>query len=314
MSHGVIALSVCDLHVRRGKRQVIAGLSLEIRRGEVLALLGPNGCGKTTLFHVLTGLLRPDSGAVTLAGNDLRAHESTFLASTGVVFQDPALDNRFTAKENLLMAASLYGIRGGSARKRVDGLLRDVGLSDRADDIVSTFSGGMRRRVEIARALIHEPQFLLLDEPTTGLDEGAFRRVWSDLLALRQKRDVTILYTTHRGDEAEQSDRVAIMDKGSIIACDSPDNLRASVRGDLLWLEADDPESVGHQLSDGLKLESRIVGNRLALRLDEAHRWIPRITETLEAGCLRSVEMRRTGLAEVFLDRTGQRLDIEEDR
>lgn len=308
-STGESFLQLRGLVVRRGSREVLHGLDLDVRRGEILGLLGPNGCGKSTLFHTLTGLLRPRRGTITLSGCALHQKESAFLASTGVVFQNPALDLRFSARENLVMAARLYGVKAAEARCRAEKLLKHVGLSKRADDRVATFSGGMRRRVEIARALIHEPNFLILDEPTTGLDEAAFRQVWSDLMTLRRECGLTVLFTTHRADEAEQCDRVAILDKGRIVTCDTPDALRATVRGDLLWLEGDDLGAMSRQLDERLGLESKIMGERLAIRLDEAHRWVPRIAEALADFELRSLEMRRTGLAEVFLERTGHRLD-----
>jgi len=308
---GPARLSARGLSVQRAGRSVLRDLDLDLAAGEVLAILGPNGAGKTTLFHVLCGLLPPSSGTVRLEGREIEPGSVDFRASTGVVFQSPALDPRLSAKQNLLLAAALHAVARADARRRTAGWLERVELSARADDPVSQLSGGMRRRVEIVRALLHEPRLLILDEPTTGLDEAALRRVWRDLFDLRDRHGLSLLLTTHRAEEAERCDRIAILDRGRFVACDSPDRLRAAVRGDLLVLEARDPAMAASVLRERLGLETRLADGRLTCRLERAHELVPRVVESLPDGELQSIGVRRTGLAEVFLELTGHELESE---
>jgi len=295
--------------VRRGERLVLDGVSFEAAPGEVFGLLGPNGAGKTTAFQILTGLLQPQSGELILDGVAFRPGDRTFRERTGIVFQDPALDDRLTARENLSLAARLYGVPRRVASGRIDDLLSGADLSDRADEPVGKLSGGMRRRLELARALVHEPTILILDEPTTGLDEASFRKTWSRLHTIRKERGLTLLLTTHRPEEAENCDRIAILDGGKIVACDTPDRLRARVRGDLVILESDDPESVAAGIREKFSLEVRVLEGRVVLERESAHELIPRLVETFPGGTLRSVSMRRAGIGEVFLELTGHGLD-----
>jgi len=302
------ALSIRDLVVRRGGRTVLHGVNLDVGRGEAFGLLGPNGAGKTTLFHVLTGLLAPSSGSLVLDGRPATTSARAFRARTGVVFQQPALDSQLTARENLRLAARLYGVPAADARRRIDALLERARLADRADEPVRRYSGGMRRRVELARALVHRPSLLILDEPTTGLDEGAYRGFWADLEALRRESGLTLLLTTHRADEAEHCDRLAILDQGRVVACDAPDRLRERVRGDLLILEALDARSVAALIAERFGLEARVLDDRVTVRRERAHELIPRLVEALPDGALRAISLRSTGLGEVFLELTGHAL------
>ena len=306
-------LSVRDLSVERSGRQVLRGLGFELRPGEVVGLLGRNGAGKTTLFQVLCGLLAPDSGEFALDGRPIAPGDREFRSRCGVVFQEPALDPRLTARQNLALAAGLYGVGRRETPKRIEDLLARVELTDRGDEPVSRLSGGMRRRVELVRALIHEPELLVLDEPTTGLDEAAFRRIWADLLELRDRRGLTMLLTTHRADEAEHCDRIGILDGGRLIALDTPARLRAMVRGDLLVIETDDPQPVIETLRQQFDVEAHKAEGRVVLHRERAHELIPRIVEALPSGSLRSISMRHTGLGEVFLELTGHELDVERD-
>jgi ABC-2 type transport system ATP-binding protein len=302
-------LELRDLVVDRAGRQVLSGLSLRVRRGEIFGLLGPNGAGKTTAFHVLTGLLAPRSGALLLDGRAMQPGDASFRARCGIVFQEPALDPRLSARRNLRLAARLYGVPRTAMRHRIETALEMVKLSDRADEPVSRLSGGMRRRVELARGLIHEPNILVLDEPTAGLDEAAFRRFWSTLLEMRRREDLTLLLTTHRADEAEFCDRIAILDRGGTVACDTPDRLREQVRGDLIVLETDEPEQVAAALAERFSVEARVLDGKVLLRREKSHELIPRVVEALPEGALHSISLRRTGLGEVFLELTGHELD-----
>jgi ABC-2 type transport system ATP-binding protein len=304
-------VSVVDLTLNRNGRDVLKGVSFDVMRGEIFGLLGPNGAGKTSLFHVLTGLLAPGSGRILLDGKPVRTGDATFLAQCGVVFQEPALDPRLTARENLRMAARLYGVVGKRARARVEDLLGRVELSGRADEPVSRLSGGMRRRIELARALVHQPTIRVLDEPTTGLDQTAYRKIWDHLLALREERDLTLILNTHHPDEAERCDRLAILDRGRIVASDSPERLRATVRGDLVILETDDPQTVAASVTERFGIETLVVDRSVWLEREHGHELVPRLVETFPEGTLRSVSMRRPGLGEVFVELTGRELDGE---
>jgi ABC-2 type transport system ATP-binding protein len=301
-------IEVEGLTVRRGGRAVLDRIGFGVRPGEVFGLLGPNGAGKTTAFLVLTGLLAPDAGKFRLDGVEIAPGARALRARTGVVFQSPALDPRLTARENLRLAARLYGVPRGETAARCGRLLEEAGLGDRSDETVSRLSGGMKRKVEIARALVHEPDLLILDEPTTGLDEAAFRGTWARLLDLRRERGLTLLLTTHRPEEAELCDRLAILDGGRIVACDTPDRLRERVRGDLLVLETEDPPSLVRALAERLGLEARVLDGRVVLERERGHELIPRLVESFPGGTLRSVSLRRVGLGEVFLELTGRDL------
>jgi len=303
-----VRLAVSDLAVRRGGRDVLRGVSFAVRRGESFGLLGPNGAGKTTAFHVLTGLLPADAGTIVLDGRTVAPGDRALRREIGVVFQQPALDPRLGARANLRLAARLYRVPAAVARERIDASLSEAGLADRAADPVGTFSGGMRRRVEIARALLHEPSILVLDEPTTGLDERAYRATWETLDRLRRERGLSLVVTTHRPDEAERCDRLAVLHDGIVAACGTPDELRARVRGDLVVIEIDDPEGSARTLSERLGEPARALDGKVVLELDGAHARVPRIVEALPEGAVRSISVRRAGLGEVFLELTGREL------
>jgi ABC-2 type transport system ATP-binding protein len=304
-------LAVRGLAVDRGTRRVLDGLEFEVHAGEIFGLLGPNGAGKTSAFHVLTGLLPAAAGDLRLDGVSIAPGDRRLREVLGVVFQEPALDPRLTPKENLRLAARLHGVPREAVQERTTELLAWAGLAERAADPVRTLSGGMRRRVELARALIHRPTILILDEPTTGLDEASFRATWDRLRDLRGRTEMAMILTTHRPDEAEFCDRLGIVDHGRLVACDTPDRLRDRVRGDLLVLEAAAPEEVADALRRELALEPRLLDGRVVLERDRAHEWIPRIVESLPDGALQSVSLRRTGLGEVFLELTGHELTSE---
>jgi len=303
-----VRLAVSDLAVRRGGRDVLRGVSFAVRRGESFGRLGPNGAGKTTAFHVLTGLLPADAGTIVLDGRSVAPGDRALRREIGVVFQQPALDPRLGARANLRLAARLYRVPAAVARERIDASLSEAGLADRAADPVGTFSGGMRRRVEIARALLHEPSILVLDEPTTGLDERAYRATWETLDRLRRERGLSLVVTTHRPDEAERCDRLAVLHDGIVAACGTPDELRARVRGDLVVIEIDDPEGSARTLSERLGEPARALDGKVVLELDGAHARVPRIVEALPEGAVRSISVRRAGLGEVFLELTGREL------
>ena len=308
---GNARLEVRGLRHSFGARKVLDGLSFAVRPGEIFGLLGPNGCGKSTTLRVLTGMLLPDAGELLLDGAAVEPGGRALRQRMGVVFQAPSLDARLTARENLALGAALYGVTGAVARARVDALLAFTDLRERADEAVIAFSGGMRRRLELARALLHEPGLLLMDEPTTGLDERFFRQTWERIEALRAERGLTVLLTTHRAEEAERCDRVAVVDQGKVIAEGEPEALRRSVAGDVLTLEARDPEGLCRELAERFELAPRVVEGKVVLERERGHELIPRLIEALPAGRIDSLSMHRPTLSDVFVKLTGRSLRDE---
>ena len=292
-----------------GARRVLEDLSFEVRPGEIFGFLGPNGAGKSTLFSILTGLLPPAAGELRLDGRKVAFGARELRARMGVVFQEPSLDAKLTARENLLLGAALFALPRAVARERADRLLAAAGLSDRTRDLAGRLSGGMRRRLELARALVHRPSLLVLDEPTTGLDAAAFRRAWEALLALRQDDGLTLLLTTHRPEEAERCDRLAVLDRGRIVACEAPEALRARVRGDVVVVEAEEPGPLAVEISSRLGLAARAGPSAVTIERERGHELVPRLVEAFPAGRFRSVSVRRPTLADAFLDVTGQALE-----
>jgi ABC-2 type transport system ATP-binding protein len=229
----------------------------------------------------------------------------------GVVFQSGSLDARLSARQNLALSAALYGMRGAHARERVEALLEFTALRERADETVNKYSGGMRRRLELARALLHEPALLVMDEPTSGLDERFFRQSWERIEQLRAERGLTVLLTTHRAEEAERCDRVAVVDQGKVIAEGEPEALRRRVSGDVLTLEAREPDALCRELAERFALSAQVVGGKVVLERERGHELIPRIIESLPAGRIDSLSMHRPTLSDVFVKLTGRSLRDE---
>lgn len=304
-------LSIRDLHHRYGEREVLRGLSFDVGVAQIVGLLGPNGCGKSTTFQILTGLVRPTSGEIRLEGNVVTPGDRRIRSRIGVVFQSSSLDARLSASENLALSARLYGVEKNVARARADELLQFMDLHARSNEPVIKWSGGMRRRLELARSLLHSPDMLLLDEPTSGLDELSFQRTWERILSLRDSRKLAVLLTTHRPEEAERCDKVAIVDAGVVVAEGTPAELKARVSGDVLSLEAEDLASLVVELRDNLNIDAKIQDDRAVIEHEKGHALIPRIVEALPAGRLRSVSMRRPSLADVFVKLTGRTLGTD---
>ena len=249
-----VILQVHELTVRRGDILALESLSFSVQDGEVFGLLGPNGSGKSTTFSVLTGLLQAQSGALTWRGTEIEGGDKRALREVGFVSQSPSLDPNLSARENLALSAALHNVPRAERRARIEEMLQLAELIDRADELVSTLSGGMKRRLDIARALIHNPRVLILDEPTTGLDEGAFQRMWGHLLALREQRSLTILLSTHRPEEAAKCDRIAFIENGRVVACDTPEALQRLVSADRLSVHCEDPAKAAEVLGEQLSL------------------------------------------------------------
>ena len=310
-----VILQVHELTVRRGDILALESLSFSVQDGEVFGLLGPNGSGKSTTFSVLTGLLQAQSGALTWRGTEIEGGDKRALREVGFVSQSPSLDPNLSARENLALSAALHNVPRAERRARIEEMLQLAELIDRADELVSTLSGGMKRRLDIARALIHNPRVLILDEPTTGLDEGAFQRMWGHLLALREQRALTILLSTHRPEEAAKCDRIAFIENGRVVACDTPEALQRLVSADRLSVHCQDPakaaEVLGEQLSlnEGEELSIHELG--LNLISEEGHKLIPRIVEVLPSGSVSAIQLSRPNLGDVFLHLTGASLTEE---
>jgi ABC-2 type transport system ATP-binding protein len=314
MLAAVPRLALEDVAFRYREREVLRGVSLEVRAGEIFGLLGPNGAGKSTLFAILAGLLRPAAGRLRLDGAEVPFGARALRAAAGIVFQDPSLDGKLTAAENLRLAAALRRVPRRAARARIDALLRAAGLSDRADEAVERLSGGMRRRLEIARALVHRPAILLMDEPTTGLDAAAFRDVWDGLAAVRRQEGLTVVLSTHRPDEAERCDRLAVVAGGRIAACETPDALRTRVPGDVVVVEADEPDGLAREIRARLGVPARAVDGTVQVERERGHELVPRIVEAFPPGRVRTVALRRPTLADAYLAVAGARLEGEEAR
>jgi ABC-2 type transport system ATP-binding protein len=322
MQPGSAAILTQDLVKRFGSFTAVDGVNLEVRRGEVFGLLGPNGAGKTTLVRMLTTLLPPTSGTAIVAGYDVARHPRRVRQLIGVIPQAMTSDLDLTGWENLDIYGQFYGIRRRERRQRIERLLKLVGLSGRGGDLVATYSGGMRRRLEIARGLVHSPEVLFLDEPTIGLDPQSRRAVWDLLEQLRKESEITISLTTHYMDEAETlCDRIAIVDRGKIIALGTPSELKSLVKGsDRIELEVEgDIERIMAMLgaAPGLHDVKREGENgRLTVRADDGAHLIPRIIADVEAirGHVKSISLQRISLEDVFIEFTGRSLRDEPAR
>lgn len=298
-----------------GARPALADVSLTIRAGEIFGILGPNGGGKSTLFRVLATMLRPSEGAVRIFGVDPVARPSQVRGMLGVVFQYPSIDLKLTAYENLLHQGHLYGLSGADLSGRIHSALAAVGLLDRAADFTERFSGGMRRRVEIAKAMLHAPRLLLLDEPATGLDPGARRDVWRQLRKLRDEQGVTIAMTTHLMDEAEWCDRLAILSGGTLVAQGTPPELRARIGGDVVSLEVEPAgDAAAAEALCGLITERfapwpagkapAAMDGRVRIEHDQGATFVATLTNAFP-GRIRSITVGRPTLDDVFMHMTG---------
>ena len=248
MERAEAVIELKGLVKRYGELEAVRGIDLEVRRGEIFGFLGPNGAGKSTTISILCTLLRPTAGQALLDGIDVTRNPATVRARIGLVFQDPSLDDQLTGRENLEFHAFIYNVPPPVRRQRIDEVLSMVELQDRADARVRTYSGGMKRRLEVARGVLHHPQVLFLDEPTLGLDPQTRRRIWTYLHDLRRREGITLFMTTHYMDEAEFCDRIAVIDKGKIVAMGTPDELKANVGGDVVTLSTSDNEAAAQEI------------------------------------------------------------------
>ncbi|HEX8813831.1 MAG TPA: ATP-binding cassette domain-containing protein [Terracidiphilus sp.] len=305
------AIQLQDLRHQYGDRVALAGVSLDVRTAEIFGLLGPNGSGKTTTFRVLSTLMLPSGGHARIMGHDVARDPALVRRNIGVVFQAQSIDTKLSAAENLMLVGHIYGLRGAVLKKRVREMLSRVGLSDHARERVETFSGGMQRRLELAKGLLHHPSVLLLDEPTTGLDPGARRDLWQYLEMLRDEERVTVLVTTHLMEDAEHCDQLAIYASGSVVALGTPAELKSEIGGDVILLESEQPESLSQHIEQRFGLRPTVIDNRVRLEIENGHRFVTDVVEAFP-GEIKGVSVHKPSLEDVFIRRTGHRFWTEE--
>lgn len=298
-------------HYPAASRPALDNVSLTVRRGEIFSLLGPNGSGKSTLFRILATSIRPSSGMVTILGNDIERDRREVRQKIGVVFQHPALDGKLTAAENLLHQGHLYGMSGRPLHERIVLLFNLLGLQDRARDFVEHLSGGLQRRVELAKSLLHEPALLILDEPSTGLDPGARREFMNLLKMLRERNRLTVVLTTHLLDEAEKCDRVGVIDQGRLIVVGSPRELTSEIGGDVITIVSPRAEELSIKIREQFGGEVQVVDGTVRLERRHGHAFIPQLVEAFP-GFVDSVTVSRPTLEDVFIHHTGHRFWVDE--
>lgn len=319
-------VEVAQLSHAFGDRLALDALSLSVEAGEIFGLLGPNGSGKTTLFRILSTLIPIRPGRASILGFDVAEDRDAVRRQIGVVFQSPSLDKQLTAEENLVYQGHLYGLRGAELARRVSAGLESVGLGDRARERVGTFSGGMRRRVELAKGLLHRPRVLLMDEPSTGIDPAARIDLWRQLRAISGARSahgsggdagnsrggVTVLLTTHLMEEAEHCTRLAVLAGGKLLACDTPAALKSRIGGDVITISTRDPHAVRAALREKLGVEARQLGDTIRLERGHGHEFVPHVVQAAP-GLVDSIAVGKPTLEDVFVRLTGQRFEAGEE-
>ncbi|MDX6768467.1 MAG: ABC transporter ATP-binding protein [Elusimicrobiota bacterium] len=287
------------------ERKALSEVSFAVPEGEVFGLLGPNGGGKSTLFKILSTSFPPTTGTVSCFGKDAVGRPEDVRPLLGIVFQSPSLDPRLSVLENMTHAGRLYGLSGSRLSARIDEMLARYRLTDRAGDRVSTLSGGLKRRVELAKSLLHSPRLVLLDEPSTGLDPAARKDLWEHLLAL--KRDgATVMTTTHLMDEGDRCDRVGILDGGRLVALGAPDALKAAIGKDVVTVDCGDAPALAAEVEKRFGLKPAVYGDTLRLEHEKGHAFIPQLVEAFP-GRLKTVSLSRPSLEDAFLHHAGRR-------
>ncbi len=303
-------IEVKRLTKKFGKLVAVDDISFSVRQGEIFGFLGPNGAGKTTTISILCTLMRPTKGRVTLNGYNVVKQSNQVRQSVGLVFQDPSLDIKLSALQNLQFHTGVYNVPPKVAKKRIASVLKMVDLWDRRNDTVQTYSGGMRRRLEIGRGLLHFPKVLFLDEPTLGLDPQTRSHIWDYILDLRKRLNITIFLTTHYMEEANVADRIAVIDHGKIIALDTPEALKQMVGGDVITLQTDNPEAAAAELREKHNIEAKVEGESIYFEVENGDKFIPKLVREFK-GELQGVSMRRPTLDDVFLKLTGREIREE---
>ena len=304
------AIAVRDLVRRFGEAAAVDGLTFDVGRGEIFGFLGPNGAGKSTTIKMLCTLLRPTSGTATVAGHDVVRDPAAVRAAIGIIFQDFSLDDRITAEENLRFHCMIYHVPRAERRRRIAQVLELVGLADRAHDKVRTFSGGMKRRLEIARGLLHRPDVLFLDEPTVGLDPQTRDALWGRIHDLRRQEGMTVFMTTHYMDEAEHCDRIGIIDHARMIALDTPAELKEGIGGDVVRLRTADDARAAEFLRREFGTTAAVEDGRLRFEVRHADRFLPGLLRAIPVP-VESVDIAKPTLNDVFLRLTGREIREE---
>ncbi len=300
-------IDVRALSRRFGPVEAVHDVTFRVGEGEVFGFLGPNGAGKTTTIHMLCTILRPTGGQATVGGFDVVDQRGDVRRSIGLVFQQTTLDDALTAEQNLRFHAYAYGVPADVRERRIDELLNLVELAERRGDRVRVFSGGMKRRLEIARGLLHRPRVLFLDEPTLGLDPQTRRRIWEYLAALREREGLTVFMTTHYMDEAEQCDRIAVIDQGSIVALDTPVALKSAIGGDLITIATGDATAAASEIRERYRLSPIVTDGAVSFQVAEGGTFLPEFVRTFTQP-LEAIGLRHPTLDDVFLTLTGRQI------
>jgi ABC-2 type transport system ATP-binding protein len=301
-----IAVHASNLIHEYGTRRALDGVSFDVQRREIFALLGPNGGGKTTLFKILSTAFKPTGGTAQIFGLDVQSQADDVRQRIGVVFQNPSLDKKLTVLENLRYHAQLYGLRGKAMESRVNEMMERVAVADRATSLVETLSGGLARRVELAKGLLHRPELLILDEPSVGLDPGARRDLWLYLTKLRDNEGVTILVTTHLIDEGDRSDRVLVLNEGKVVALDTPAALKDQIGGDVITIVSKEPERLSGLIRDKFQLTPTVMNGTVRIEKHQGHAFISQAVDSFSE-LVDSINLSKPTLEDVFIARTGHR-------
>ncbi len=309
MSH---LLEVQNLSYQYGTRKALQDLTFSVEKGEIFGFLGPNGGGKTTTFKILSTLFSAQPGQVKIFGMDLAQDKIAIRRRMGIVFQLPALDKKLKVRENLVHQGHLYGLSGKELQTRIDRDLERVGLKDREKEKVEKLSGGLQRRVELAKALLNNPELMILDEPSTGLDPAARKEFWSHLENLRQSQGMTVLVTTHYLEEADRCDRLLILDKGVKVALGKPEALKAEIGGEVLRLKSKEPTVLAAKLMEKLKIKTQIVGDLIQIEQPKAYHLVAPILEAFPDDVL-SLTLGLPTLEDVFIHQTGRRFSEDKE-
>jgi ABC-2 type transport system ATP-binding protein len=297
-------IRVENLSHRYGSRLALSNVNFEVKTGEIFGLLGPNGGGKSTLFRILSTMMVPSEGRAEVAGHDAAREPAAVRRGIGVVFQTQSLDKALTVAENLRGQGHLHGMSGPKLRERMEHVMMRLGLAERRNDLVETLSGGLKRRVEIAKGLLHRPVVLLMDEASTGLDPGARRELWQYVEELRSREGVTILLTTHILDEADRCDRLVLLHQGRVVAEGTPAQLRSRIGGDVVVLESADAAALGRQIETRFGLKPSVMDGVLRVEISNGHRFITEVVEAFP-GTIESVGLHKPTLEDVFVHETG---------
>jgi ABC-2 type transport system ATP-binding protein len=303
-----VIVAVDNVAHKYGSRVALAGVSFSVREREIFGVLGPNGGGKSTLFNILATMLSPAKGWARVAGFDVERQPAEVRRRIGVVFQSQSLDKKLTVLENLRGQGHLFGMRGKALGARIDEVLERLSLAGRRNDLVGTLSGGLRRRVEIAKGLLHRPAVLLMDEPSTGLDPGARRELWRYVEELRDTQGITVLLTTHILDEADRCDRLLLLHQGKVVAGGAPAELKARIGGDVVVLDVAEPSQMLGEIERRLGVRASTMNGLVRVEISNGHRFIAEVVEAFP-GAIRSVALHKPTLEDVFLDETGAKIE-----